>query len=121
LNYAVKLVARRARPRIDGYPPLGHATSVFSFPSAHATSATAAAVAIGRVAPAARPALRALAAAICLGRPYLGMHYPSDVVAGVALGAAIGRVYPLPAPAPDPTGTEDLNNAIVAAPPEVAT
>jgi membrane-associated phospholipid phosphatase len=34
----------------------------------------------------------ALAAAICVGRPYLGMHYPSDVVAGVVLGALIGSL-----------------------------
>ena len=31
-----------------------------------------------------------LAAAIAVGRPYLGMHYPSDVLAGAVLGAALG-------------------------------
>ena len=32
--------------------------------------------------------------AICLTRPYLGMHYPSDVLAGAALGIAIGAGWP---------------------------
>jgi membrane-associated phospholipid phosphatase len=97
VNYAVKLTIGRERPLIDDHPPLAGAPSKLSFPSAHSTSGVAAAVALGRVAPAARPALLGLAAAICLGRPYLGMHYPSDVLAGAALGAVIGRSFPLPA------------------------
>ena len=36
-----------------------------------------------------------LAAALALGRPYLGMHYPSDVLAGAILGIALGLVVPL--------------------------
>ena len=95
-NYAVKLAVGRPRPVIEGYPPLASAPSALSFPSAHATSAVAAAIVLGRVAPAARVPLYALAVATCLGRPYLGMHYPSDVIAGAALGAVIGRAYPLP-------------------------
>jgi undecaprenyl-diphosphatase len=72
-----------------------------SFPSAHATSSLAAATAMGRVSPGARGPLYALAAAICLTRPYLGMHYPSDVVGGAALGLAIGALWPGVRP-PDP-------------------
>jgi membrane-associated phospholipid phosphatase len=49
---------------------------------------------MGRVAPGARPPLYGLAAAICLSRPYLGMHYPSDVLGGAALGLLIGRLWP---------------------------
>ncbi|MGB2851954.1 MAG: phosphatase PAP2 family protein, partial [Solirubrobacterales bacterium] len=66
------------------------------FPSAHATSSMAAAAAMGLIAPGSGPALTALAVAICLGRPFLGMHYPSDVAAGMLLGRAIGRCWPLP-------------------------
>jgi membrane-associated phospholipid phosphatase len=36
-----------------------------------------------------------LALALSLGRPYLGMHYPSDVLAGAALGVALGLIVPL--------------------------
>jgi membrane-associated phospholipid phosphatase len=93
-NYLVKLAVRRERPLLDGHPALAKAPSKLSFPSAHATSSLAAATALGRVEPRARPALFTLAAAICVGRPYLGMHYPSDVLAGAALGAVVGALIP---------------------------
>ena len=94
LNYLVKIAVRRDRPRLRRLPPLAGAPSALSFPSAHATASLAAATAMGRVRPAARAPLYALAGAVCLTRPYLGMHYPSDVLAGVALGAAIGAAWP---------------------------
>ncbi len=96
INYSVKLAVGRERPLIEDHPRLARAPSKLSFPSAHSTSSLAAAAAMGRIAPGARPALYSLAAAICLGRPYLGMHYPSDVIAGVLLGREIGRHWPLP-------------------------
>jgi membrane-associated phospholipid phosphatase len=94
VNYAVKVAVGRERPLIVGHPPLGRAPSKLSFPSAHATSSVAAATAFGRVAPGSRRAHYALAAGICLSRPYLGMHYPSDVLAGAALGTLLGRLAP---------------------------
>ncbi len=94
VNYLVKLAVRRRRPRLRRLPPLASAPSELSFPSAHATSSLAAATAMGRVAPGARPPLYGLAAAICLTRPYLGMHYPSDVLGGAAIGLLIGRLWP---------------------------
>ena len=94
LNYAVKLVVRRQRPVLEGLPPLGGAPSSLSFPSAHSTASFAAATAMTRVDPVAG-VLFALAAAIAIGRPYLGMHYPSDVLAGALLGTAIGLVWPI--------------------------
>jgi membrane-associated phospholipid phosphatase len=94
LNYAVKLAVRRPRPRLKGLPPLAGAPSALSFPSAHATSSFAAATAIGRIAPQSRPALLAGACAMAATRPYLGMHYPSDVLAGALLGTALGYLVP---------------------------
>ncbi len=94
LNYAVKLVVRRPRPVLEGLPPLGGAPSSLSFPSAHATSSFACATAMTRIAPEAA-VLFVLAAAIAACRPYLGMHYPSDVLAGALLGTALGLVVPL--------------------------
>lgn len=96
VNYSVKLTVGRQRPLLDDHPPLARAPSKLSFPSAHSTSAVAAAVTIGRVSPSSRPWLYALAGAICLGRPYLGMHYPTDVLAGATLGYLVGRIFPLP-------------------------
>jgi undecaprenyl-diphosphatase len=94
INFLVKLAVRRPRPRLRRLPPLAGAPSDLSFPSAHATSSVAAATAMGRIAPGARLPLYGLAAAICLTRPYLGMHYPSDVLGGAAVGLVIGRLWP---------------------------
>lgn len=93
-NYAIKVIVRRPRPVLEGLPPLGGAPSSLSFPSAHATSSFACATAMTRVAPEAA-VLFLLAALISLGRPYLGMHYPSDVLAGIVLGVGIGLALPL--------------------------
>lgn len=108
-NFAVKKAVGRQRPVITEHPALAKAPSKLSFPSAHATSSAAAAVAFARVEPGARRPLTLLAAAICLGRPYLGMHYPSDVAAGVLLGTAIGRLAPLPGPSRG--GFDDFEDA----------
>jgi undecaprenyl-diphosphatase len=94
VNYLAKVSIGRQRPLIEDHPPLAKAPTKLSFPSAHATSSVAAATALGRVEPRARPYLLAIAAAICIGRPYLGMHYPSDVLAGAALGLCIGGLVP---------------------------
>jgi undecaprenyl-diphosphatase len=94
LNFVVKLAMRRPRPRLRRLPPLAGAPSELSFPSAHATSSLAAATAMGRVAPRARLPLYGLAGAISATRPYLGMHYPSDVAAGGILGVALGALWP---------------------------
>ena len=93
-NFAVKAIVRRPRPVLEGLPPLSGAPSSLSFPSAHATSSFAVATAMTRVDPVAA-LLFALALAISLGRPYLGMHYPSDVLAGVLLGTALGLAVPV--------------------------
>jgi membrane-associated phospholipid phosphatase len=94
LNYVVKAIVRRPRPVLEGLPPLGGAPSSLSFPSAHATSSFAGATAMTRVEPAAAVAFL-LAGLLALGRPYLGMHYPSDVLAGAALGVLLGLIVPL--------------------------
>ena len=94
LNYVVKLIVKRPRPVLEGLPPLGGAPSSLSFPSAHATSAFAVATAMTRVEPWGALAF-ALAFALALGRPYLGMHYPSDVLAGAVLGVLLGLIVPL--------------------------
>jgi membrane-associated phospholipid phosphatase len=95
LNYGIKLVVKRPRPVLKGLPPLGGAPSSLSFPSAHSTSSFAVALAMTRVDRRAKVAFIP-AVAMAAGRPYLGMHYPSDVVVGVLLGLALGATVPLP-------------------------
>jgi decaprenylphosphoryl-5-phosphoribose phosphatase len=94
VNFAVKLVFRRPRPVLEGLPPLGGSPSSLSFPSAHATSSFAVATAMTRVDELGALAFL-LALALSLGRPYLGMHYPSDVLAGAGLGVVLGLIVPL--------------------------
>lgn len=88
-NQAVKLVVRRPRPRLRDLPQLVANPTQLSFPSAHAASSVAAARAYAGLIP--RPLLWALASTLSLSRVYLGVHYPSDVAAGAALGALVGR------------------------------
>jgi undecaprenyl-diphosphatase len=91
-NQAVKFAVRRPRPVLDDLPPLIKTMSNRSYPSAHATTCGAAAVALGPLLPAAP--LRAAAVTMALTRPYLGVHYPSDSVAGFALGMAVAELAP---------------------------
>jgi undecaprenyl-diphosphatase len=58
-------------------------------PSGHATTAFAAALAVGLVHPRLRWPLVVLAALIAISRVWLGVHYLSDVLAGAALGSAV--------------------------------
>jgi len=89
-NTTIKLIVRRRRPQVEGLPPLARTPTGLSFPSAHATSSFAAARAYSALVPA--PPLYALAVALALSRLYLGVHYPSDSVAGAALGTAFGQL-----------------------------
>ncbi len=90
LNYVVKLAVRRPRPQLRDLPPLTPTISRLSFPSAHVTTSFAAARAYRGLVPA--PAAYAAAGAFALSRPYLGVHYPSDVMAGVVLGTVVGEL-----------------------------
>jgi membrane-associated phospholipid phosphatase len=91
-NQVVKFVARRPRPNLPDLPPLVHTMSHRSYPSAHATTSAAAAVALSRVLP--HAPLYAVAGGLALSRLYLGVHYPSDTVAGFALGLAVAELAP---------------------------
>jgi membrane-associated phospholipid phosphatase len=83
---------RRERPRIKGLEPFGRVPRSRSFPSAHAATSFAGAVRIAALVPQLRAPLLGAAALMAGTRPYLGVHYPSDVVAGAAVGAVIALV-----------------------------
>jgi membrane-associated phospholipid phosphatase len=90
LNTLIKLLVRRPRPSLPGLPALAGTPSRLSFPSAHASTSFAGALCYSRLGLPGLP-LHALAASLSLSRLYLGVHYPSDVLAGALLGRALGR------------------------------
>ncbi len=83
----VKRVVRRVRPDLEDVPPLVATPSRLSFPSAHSCSTAAAAVGFAPML--GRPLMGAVLGAMLVSRVLLGVHYPSDVLTGAALGSAV--------------------------------
>jgi undecaprenyl-diphosphatase len=88
-NFLAKNLIARARPLIEDLPPLVPTISGLSTPSAHASTSFAAASSLSEALPS--PPLYLTALAMALSRPYMGVHYPSDSLAGAALGALVAR------------------------------
>jgi membrane-associated phospholipid phosphatase len=88
----VKRLIGRARPLVGGsddpftYLPFGWDVEYASLPSGHASTAFAAAVAIGALWPRLRPLLWTYAVLIAVSRVVLIAHHPSDVLAGAVFG-----------------------------------
>jgi undecaprenyl-diphosphatase len=91
LNTAVKLACARQRPRLwESVSP----EQDFSFPSGHAMTTMAIALALVYLTPPRQRGWAALAAALIVvpigvSRVYLGVHYPTDVLGGWCFGAAL--------------------------------
>lgn len=103
----VKHLTCRARPEFPGagtffhgVPCWGAVWGLFSFPSGHATTASALAVALGLRVPALRLPAAVGVAVVMVSRVYLGAHFPSDVVAGATLGAIAGVLAAAPSGPP---------------------
>lgn len=93
VNLTLKNLIARPRPfdMIEGLIPLVERPRDFSFPSGHSASSFAAAVVFLKKLPRWGGLwMLLLAALIGISRLYVGVHYPSDVLAGIALGAGLG-------------------------------
>jgi membrane-associated phospholipid phosphatase len=88
---ALKGLTDRERPFdvLDGVEPLFGGTLGGSLPSGHAATSFAGAVVLTYLFPRGAPAFFLLAVAIAFSRVYVGVHFPSDVLAGAALGAGV--------------------------------
>jgi membrane-associated phospholipid phosphatase len=84
----VKRAVRRTRPDHPDVRVLAGTPSRLSFPSAHLASTTTAAAVYGTLL--GSPLAAAVVPPMLVSRVVLGVHYPSDVLAGSALGAAVG-------------------------------
>ena len=96
-EYIVKHAVARTRPchALQGIRLIVACPSSYSMPSGHALSSFAFALPLfyltrGYIALAWRLYPPALASMVAFSRIYLGVHYPTDVLAGALLGALIG-------------------------------
>lgn len=95
VNLCIKPLAARTRPYelIQGLEILVSRPHDYSFPSGHAANSLTCAWTIFRLAPKKYgvPAL-VLAVLIALSRLYVGVHFPTDVLAGAAIGILMSEI-----------------------------
>jgi undecaprenyl-diphosphatase len=89
-NGPAKLLVRRRRPSSRRRPTLIRTPRSTSFPSGHTAAAVAFVAAASAELPVLTPVLVPLAGAVAYSRVHTGVHYPSDVAAGAAIGIGSG-------------------------------
>ncbi len=91
----LKDLFERIRPcnALDDVNLLVRCSKSFSFPSSHAVNNFAVAVYFYKLFPKLKWILFILAFLIAFSRPYVGVHYPSDIIAGAIIGSAIGYIF----------------------------
>lgn len=109
VNTLGKRSVRRDRPLLDTVPlirQLQRQPVTTSFPSGHAASAAAFVTGVALESPRWGAAVAPLAAAVAFSRVYTGVHYPSDVLVGAALGVgsafAVRGIAPTRSQLPSP-------------------
>jgi len=87
------LKLRTLRPRpfevVSDVVCAGAPLDKFSFPSGHTLHAASFSLILAQHFPALAPAVFGFALLVAVSRPVLGLHYPSDVLAGGTIGAAM--------------------------------
>jgi undecaprenyl-diphosphatase len=93
VNAGIKSLFRRRRPVVDAPRPFPlRIPLTSSFPSGHATSAFCAATLLADGDPGLAPLYFAAATVVALSRIHVKIHHASDVVGGIAIGLALGRL-----------------------------
>lgn len=91
----LKNLFERIRPCnvLDNVNILVTCTESFSFPSSHAVNNFAAALFFSMIFPKYKIWFYTVASLQAFSRPYVGVHYPSDVIGGALIGAALGYIF----------------------------
>ncbi len=91
----LKNLFQRVRPcnALPDVNLLSYCSGSYSFPSSHAVNNFAVAFFFGRLFPKLKTTLIIAASLIAFSRPYVGVHYPADIIGGAAIGAAIGYLF----------------------------
>lgn len=120
VNGPAKLIFRRGRPDVElilSPRQLRRHPTTFSFPSGHSASAAAFATGVALESPVLGAGVGALAGTVAWSRVHTGAHYPTDVLAGLAMGAGaallLTKVWPL---RPPPAGQLGRGEEIVLPP-----
>ncbi|MFJ5260399.1 bifunctional phosphatase PAP2/diacylglycerol kinase family protein [Streptomyces sp. NPDC088387] len=118
INTVGKRSVRRPRPRLDQVPAvrqLKRQPITTSFPSGHAASAAAFCAGVAMESPTWGALVAPVAFSVVMSRVYTGVHFPSDVLAGAALG--VGAAYAVRALVPPHGHAVHPSRPRVAAPP----
>src|SRR4030042_340400 len=91
----IKNIFERVRPcnALPDVNILAACTGSYSFPSSHAVNNFAIAVFFYRLFSKYKWILLSVATIMALSRPYIGVHYPSDILFGGLFGALIGYIF----------------------------
>lgn len=96
-SHFLKDIAARIRPcnALPDVRLLVTSTGSYSFPSSHAVNNFTIAVLLMRIFPKYKWILLTTAFVVILSRPYVGVHYPSDILGGALIGSLIGYCFSL--------------------------
>jgi diacylglycerol kinase family enzyme/membrane-associated phospholipid phosphatase len=92
VNVVLKRIFGRVRPDLENlqsHRRLRREPGSLSFPSGHSSSAAAFVTGLAMESPLAGAALAPVAIGVGYSRVHVGVHYPGDVIAGLAVGGAV--------------------------------
>ena len=94
-SFFIKHLVERIRPcnALPDVRLLVGATQSYSFPSSHAVNNFAAATYFYKIFPKYKWPLFIVAFLLAFSRPYVGVHYPSDIIGGAIIGIGIGYLF----------------------------